>query len=130
MSSMVCLKGRLTRDADVKFLNSGQSVAGISLAINEGYKGASGWVEKAVFINCKAWGKKAVFCQELKKGDIVFITGKLDFEQWEKDGKKNSRVTVLVDTIETGMSIKGENISGEMPPDLNGQFDNQDDIPF
>jgi len=98
----VVLLGNLTRDVELKHLQSGTAVAELGLAINEKYKDASGqWVESTVFVDISLWGRTAEIAGEyLAKGDPALIEGRLKFDQWEKDGKKQSKLRVTGEKLQ------------------------------
>lgn len=99
--NQVTLMGNLTRDVEVKYMQSGSAVANIGLAINERFKSGEEWKEKTVFVDVACFGRTAEVAGEyLTKGSPVLISGKLDFQQWEKDGKKNSKLSVICDKLQ------------------------------
>lgn len=96
----VVLIGNLTRDVEVRQLQSGTSVAEMGLAVNNPpYKDKNGQsVKDTVFVDVEVWGKSAeVAGQHLKKGDSVIVVGSLKQENWEKDGVKRSKIKVRCD---------------------------------
>jgi len=98
----VFLIGNLTRDPDVRYLPSGDAVGDMNLAVNRRYKGKDGQDrEEVCFIGVVVWGRQAETCKEfLRKGSPVFVEGRLQFEQWEKDGQKNSRIRVRANRVQ------------------------------
>jgi single-strand DNA-binding protein len=99
--NQVTLMGNLTRDVEVKYMQNGSAVANIGLAINERFKSGDEWKEKTVFVDVACFGRTAEVAGEyLAKGAPVLISGKLDFQQWEKDGKKNSKLSVICDKLQ------------------------------
>lgn len=105
----VVLMGHLTRDVEVKYLQSGTAVANITLAVNERVKRGEQWVEECSFIDCTLWARKAEAAAEyLSKGSQLLVEGKLRQETWEKDGQKHSRLKVNVDDMQFTGSAKGK----------------------
>jgi single-strand DNA-binding protein len=104
MASMnrVFLMGNLTRDPEVRYLPSGQAVAELRLAVNRKYKTQSGEEkEDTCFVDVNAWGRTAEVCgQYLSKGSSLLVEGRLKYDEWEKDGKKNSKLRVVADHVE------------------------------
>mgnify|MGYP006921305201 CR=1 FL=1 len=100
----VKLIGRLTRDPEVKALPSGQKVANFSVATNYTYKDKAGEkVENVSYHNCKMFGKGAeIFGQYAKKGQIVYVSGRLEYREWEKDGVKRNATEIMVDNFQFG----------------------------
>jgi len=100
--NLVVLLGNVTRDIEVKFLQSGMAVCDIGLAVNNRRKNANGeWIEEPCFVDCTAFGKTAECAGNyLAKGRQVHITGHLVFQQWEsQDGQKRSKLKVIVDNL-------------------------------
>lgn len=95
----VFLIGNLTRDPEVRYLPSGKAVADIRMAINNKYKLASGEDrEEVCFVNVVVWGKQAETCgQYLSKGSPLLVEGRLQYDEWEKDGQKHNRLRVVAD---------------------------------
>lgn len=100
--NMVIIAGNLTKDVEVKYTNSSTAIATFSVAVNERWKDKDGQTkEKAHFIDCDAWGKTGEnIGKYFKRGDPIMVVGKLNFQQWEKDGQKRSKLTVTVDRFE------------------------------
>ena len=93
MSSLnqVQLIGRLGQDPEVKYLPNGDAVCNLSLATSEKWKDKQTGEpkEKTEWHRVVMFGKLAEIAGEyLKKGTLVFIQGKLETRQWEKDGEK------------------------------------------
>lgn len=65
--------GRLTADAELKATPSGQSVVTFTIAINRP-RPKDGAEQKADFLSCVAWEKKAEFISRyFKKGDSIYL---------------------------------------------------------
>ncbi|WP_254511188.1 single-stranded DNA-binding protein [Anatilimnocola floriformis] len=93
----VILLGNITRDIEVKHLQSGMAVTEITLAVNDRRKDQSGsWIEETTFVDVTLWGRQAEICAEyLGKGSPILIEGRLKLDQWEKDGQKRSKLRVV-----------------------------------
>ena len=92
----VLLMGNLTADPEVRQLPSGMSVADLRLAVSEKYKNKAGAdVENTCFVDVVVWDRQAENCGKyLSKGSQVFVEGKLQLDEWEKDGQKRSKIRV------------------------------------
>ncbi len=134
------LIGRLTRDVELKYLQSGQAVAEIGMAVSDKYKNKAGeWVEDTMFCDVSLWGRTAEIAAEYtRKGSQVFIEGKLKLDTWEKDGQKRSKLKVNCDRFQM-LDAKGGNVdeggSQERPAPRQEQKTRNapppgDDIPF
>lgn len=95
----VLLIGNLTRDPEVRYLPSGKAVTEIRMAINNKYKLASGEErEETCFVGVVVWGKQGEACgQYLSKGSPLLVEGRLQYDEWEKDGQKHNRLRVVAD---------------------------------
>ena len=89
----VILLGNITRDIEIKYLQSGMAVTELGLAVNDRRKNQQGeWVEETTFVDVTMWGRTAeVAGKYLGKGSPVLIEGRLKLDQWETDGQKRSQ---------------------------------------
>jgi single-strand DNA-binding protein len=94
----VIVMGNLTRDVEVRYLQSGMAVADIGIAVNDRRKNqqTGEWIEEVTFVDVTLWGRTAEVAGEyLGKGSPIFIEGRLKLDQWEKDGQKHSKLKVV-----------------------------------
>jgi single-strand DNA-binding protein len=95
------LLGRLTRDPQLRFLQSGMPLCEFGMAVGEKFKGTDGQLrENTMFIDCKVWGKRGeVFNEYMSKGTQVYVEGRLVLEQWndKNGGGKRSKHTLTVE---------------------------------
>jgi single-strand DNA-binding protein len=99
----VLLMGNLTRDPQLKYLPSNTPVVELGLAVTRRFKKANGeQAEETMFIDCNAFGRTAeVINQYFKKGDPIFLEGRLQLDQWQdKDGNKRSKHRIHIDSFE------------------------------
>lgn len=102
LKNRVQLIGNLGMDPEVKKLESGKTMAKISLATNDTYKNQKGEkVTDTQWHNLVAWGKTAEIAEKyLKKGSEVAIEGKLTSRSYEdKEGVKKYITEVVVNEI-------------------------------
>lgn len=106
----VTLYGNLTRDPELKALPGGQQVASFGLATNRSFKNKEGQQqEQTEFHNIVAFGRTAeVMGQYLKKGRPAYIEGRIQTRSWDKDGQKQYRTEIVVDTFQFGPQAAGE----------------------
>lgn len=143
----VFLMGNLTRDPQQRFLASGQSVVEIGVATNRKFTLQNGEKrEEVTFVDIEAWGKQAeVIAKYFKKGNPIFIEGRLKFDSWQtKEGEKRSKLKVVLERFEFLGGGQGRGQEGghaELDPsdfgvDSNGgggggqQAEASGDIPF
>jgi len=93
----VILVGRLTRDPEVRYTQTGKAVASFSIAVDSGY----GDNKKADFIPVVVWDKLAeVVGNNLTKGRRVLVEGRLQIRDYEKDGQKRKQAEVVAQNVE------------------------------
>ena len=118
----VILVGNLTRDVELKYLQSGTAVTEIGLAVNNRRKTQTGeWVDEPLFVDITLWGRTAEVASEyLSKGSSVLIEGRLKYDTWESEGQKRSKLRVIGETMQMlggrGAGGSGGGGSGELPP--------------
>ncbi len=92
----VILVGNVTRDVELRYIQSGTAVTDIGLAVNDRVKRGDEWVDEATFVDITLWGRTAEVASEyLTTGSSVLIEGRLKLDQWEKDGQKRSKLKVI-----------------------------------
>lgn len=133
----VLIYGNLTRDPEIKTLPSGSAVANFSLATNRTYNDRDGNKKEEVeYHNLVCFGKQAEnLGKYMKKGDGLFIEGRLQTRSWEKDGRKNYRTEIIAERVQFGpRKMRQETIHEESTPppqDIPPEQDiSIDDIPF
>jgi len=108
--------GHLTKDPEVKDVGTSK-LGTFRLAINRSFKRNNEWVDKPTFVDCEAWNQKADYVEaRLQKGTEVFIRGRLETDEWEKDGQRRSKLKVYVLEIQAGKGKK-ETITATSEPD-------------
>ena len=97
----VVLVGRLTRNAELKYTNSGAAVSKFGIAINQRRKKDDQWVDEVNFFDVVLWGKSAESInQYLVKGKQVGIEGQLRQDRWEQDGQSRSKVEIVASNVQ------------------------------
>lgn len=111
----VLLIGRLTKDAEVKTLDSGMKLAKFCVAINRRTKKDEH--PEADFVFCQAWDKVAdLIGKYVHKGDKVGIVGRIQTGKFQdKDGVNHDRFEVVVEEIEFLSEKKSETSAPETP---------------
>lgn len=98
MVNRVILIGNLGRDPEVRRLENGAVVAKFSLATNESYKDKSGeWQDQTEWHDIILWRSLAERAeQSLKKGNTVYVEGKLTHRTWQDQEGNNRKTTEVV----------------------------------
>ena len=104
--NIVALTGRLTRDPDIRYTNSGTSIARLNVAVDREYKKEGG--QTADFPNVIAFGKTAEFIEKyFHKGNRIEIVGRIQTGSYQKeDGTKVYTTDVLAERVGFGESKK------------------------
>ncbi len=139
----VILMGRLTRDPEVRYTQTNNTlVASFSLAVNRRFV-RQGEERQADFINIVAWSKLGEFCSKyFKKGQQVGIVGRIQTRTWDDDQGQKHYITEVVaeeayfaDSKRDGESGAGsfDATFGTMPntnSDSDFEISSGDDLPF
>jgi single-strand DNA-binding protein len=126
------LMGRLTRDPELRYTQSGTPVTAFTLANDTGRKRDDG-SRITHFIDCVAWRKTAEFAAKyLTKGRLVVVEGEIETRSYEKDGVKRKVVEINVKSIHFADSKKdaGASPDSEAPADGFTEVDDDGDLPF
>ena len=98
----VILVGNLGNDPDVKYTQGGMAITTLSLATTSVRKDKDGQqVEKTEWHRVKLFGKLGEIAGEyLKKGRQVYIEGRIEYGEYEKDGVKRYTTDIIGDEMQ------------------------------
>lgn len=101
MLNRVVLVGRLTKDPDLRYTQSGVAVANFTVAVNRPFSNQQGERE-ADFINCVVWRKAAEnLANYMKKGNQIGVDGRIQTRTFEtKDGRTAFVTEVVADSVQ------------------------------
>ena len=134
MYNRIVLVGRLTRDPELRFTNSGTPVCQFALAVDSGF----GDNKRTDFINIVVWSKQGENCNTyLSKGKLALVEGRLQIRNYDnKEGRKVYVTEVVADTVRF-LSPKNEQSAAPLGGGFadGGSFDDgfpstDDDLPF
>lgn len=107
--AVAVIVGRLTRDAELKYTNSGQAVCHFSVATSSRRKKGDQWVEESSFWDVDFWGKGGESInQYLTKGKLVAVEGSMRQDRWEQDGQTRSKTLITANTVQLLGSSGGQ----------------------
>mgnify|MGYP002639224940 FL=1 len=143
MINNVCLVGRMTKDAELRYTPNNQAVATFSLAVNRNFKSQNGERE-ADFINCVIWRQQAEnLANWAKKGALIGITGRIQTRSYENQQGQRVYVTEVVSEtfqlLESRKDREAGPSQGYSQPDFGRQAEpmnanpmdiSDDDLPF
>ena len=136
MANLVILKGRLTREPEIRFTQTNNTkVAAFNIAVNRKFKNAEGNYD-ADFFNCTAFGASADFIEKyFKKGQEALVQGRIQNRSWDdENGQKHFATDIIVEAIEfCGSKAQSkeepENVN-QAELDVNVKNEGSDDLPF
>lgn len=151
----VLLIGNVVRDPELRYTPQNTAVCTFTVATNRSWTGADGSNQESTeFTRIVTWSKLAeIINQIIKKGRKVYVEGRLQTREWEKDGAKQRMTEVVADEVialdskpvenagNTDYSYPSDSAKSEAKPSKNTkknddlQVDDQiedlaDDIPF
>nr|DAE98614.1 MAG TPA: Single strand binding protein [Caudoviricetes sp.] len=142
MPNSICLVGRLTKNAELKYVNDSMAVATFTLAVNRNFKSQNGERE-ADFINCVIWRQQAEnLANWAKKGALIGITGRIQTRSYENQQGQRVYVTEVVandfQLLESRKDREAGQSQGYSHPDFSRQTQmnanpmdiSDDDLPF
>ena len=109
----IILIGRLTKDPELRYTQSGTAVASFTLAVDRRFSNQSG-EQETDFINCVAWQKAAEFVSwYFHKGKQMALEGRLQVRSYDgNDGQKRWVTEVVAEQIEF-VGSKNDNNSNQ-----------------
>lgn len=147
MINNVVLIGRLTKDPELKYTQTGIATTRFTLAVNRPFKNQNGENE-ADFINVQVWRKQAENAANyLKKGSLAGVTGRIQTGSYEnQQGQRVYTTDVVADSVQfleprnqnNGPSAGQNNQFADKKQNNNDPFANSgtpinindDDLPF
>jgi len=137
--SVAIIVGRLTREAELKYTNSGQALLKFAVATSTRRKKGDQWIDEPSFWDVELWGKQGESLNPyLNKGKLVAVEGSMRQDRWEKEGVQHMKVVVNANSVQLlgsneqhqGQPAKTQEVAqppkqGKPEPD-----DFSDDIPF
>lgn len=107
MLNHIVLQGRMVRDPELRYTQSGTPVASFTLAVERDAAAQNG-ARKADFIDCVAWRSAGEFVSKyFHKGAAAVVSGRLELRDWtDRDGNKRRSAEVNVASVYFGESKK------------------------
>jgi single-strand DNA-binding protein len=130
----------LLTDPTIRFTQNNKAVANVRVAFNDSrYNDQTRQWEttKSFYVDCTAWENTAErLAEHFRKGDQVYIEGRIETEEWEHEGQKRSKPNLTIRTIRklektqhTQQSQQqgnwSTNPSSAMPPTTGGGWGDQ-----
>jgi single-strand DNA-binding protein len=118
---------------------SGDKLAKVSLACSESWKDKNGdKKESTEWVNLEIWGNLAgIFEQYVNKGDLIYVSGKMKTDTFEKDGIKKYSTKIVVREMkmlgsksDQGSKQESSNSHPSMSNSFPPEDDGDSDLPF
>ena len=105
-------KGRLTKDPEVRYTQSGKAVTSFTLACDKYIrKDSCDGHPTSDFIRCVAWDKQAEVCGKcLSKGKELLVEGRIQTRSYEENGSKRYVTECVIQNME--FCGKKDDVSG------------------
>lgn len=131
MLNKITLIGRLTKDVELRFTQTGKEVANFTLSVDRPFKNQQGEKE-ADFIRIVAWGKLAEVCANyIGKGRLVAVDGRLQIRSYEGDDGQRRYITEVVANEVVFLDKPKEEAEPEPEPEPTlDEFDSMEGVPF
>ena len=114
------LMGRLGNDPETRQVNE-TSVTSFSLATTQKYKDK----ETTQWHRVTAWGKQGeVIAKYVKKGQRLLLEGRVEYQEYEKDGVKRQSTNIVLESFHFIESASTEQ------PSTTSVDNSSDDVPF
>ena len=109
MLNKIVLQGRLCKNPELRYTQSGTAVTSFTLAVERDFKSQNGDKETD-FINVIAWkGTAEIVSKYFTKGRMAVISGRLQIRDWMDEGGSNRRTAeVVADSVYFTDSKRGE----------------------
>lgn len=129
----VIIVGHVGGDPEPRYTASGTAVVNISVATNEVRRDSEGNEQKSTeWHKVVLWSKQAEFVGNyVKKGQLVYVEGRLQTRTWEDRNKIERRTTEIVaDNITLLGPSRSTESSASDTPSISEEPPDDDDIPF
>lgn len=126
------LAGNLTSDPELRYTPKGTAICKFSIATNRRWKNEAGDAkEEVTFVECDAFGKTAEnIGQYFKKGNPIFIEGRLRLQTWDdkQSGQKRQKLGVICELFQF-VHAKGK-LAATPATSAEQPTPEEDDVPF
>jgi len=125
----IVISGRAVADPDIRYTPSGSEVAQFRIAVNRNFKTkeSTEWQEETFFITVIAWNLLAEKIEKnLKKGDSVFVEGRLRVREYEVEGNKRTATEITASAVKIIKKTQTKEVEIEEA----GDEESEPNVPF
>lgn len=139
MINKAILVGNLGQDPELKYTQAGTAVATLSVATNRFWKDNDGnRQDETEWHRVIVWAQTAEFCgQYLKKGNKVYVEGRLQTRKWQDQAGNDRYTTEIVANELKSLAAREDGAGNHEEPPLPGEEGNMgggggtgEDVPF
>ena len=127
----VQLMGNLARDPEVRYTQSGRAVPTFTVAASNTYvdSATNETKEQTAFINCVAWGKLGEAVGNYRKGNRLFVEGRIQTRSYEDSNGQKKYVTEVIAGF-VGLSALNDTATESNFENFADDKGNDDNLPF
>lgn len=127
----VQILGNLARDPEVRYTQSGRAVATFTVAATNTYidSATNETKEQTAFVNCVAWGKLGEAVGNYRKGNRIFVEGRIQTRSYEdSNGQKKYVMEVIAGFV--GVSALNDTATESNFENFADDKGNDENVPF
>ena len=127
----VQILGNLARDPEVRYTQSGRVVATFTVAATNTYidSTTNETKEQTAFINCVAWGKLGEAVGNYRKGNRLFVEGRIQTRSYEDSNGQKKYVTEVIAGL-VGVSALNDTATESNFENFANDKSNDENVPF
>ena len=127
----VQILGNLARDPEVRYTKSGRAVATFTVAATNTYidSATNETKEQTAFVNCVAWGKLGEAVGNYRKGNRLFVEGRIQTRSYEDSNGQKKYVTEVIAGF-VGLSALNDMATESNFDNFADDKGNDDNLPF
>lgn len=127
----VQILGNLARDPEVRYTQSGRAVATFTVAATNTYINSTTneTKEQTAFINCVAWGKLGEAVGNYRKGNRLFVEGRIQTRSYEDSNGQKKYVTEVIASF-VGVSALNDMAAESNFENFADDKSNDENVPF
>lgn len=127
----VQILGNLARDPEVRYTKSGRAVATFTVAATNTYidSATNETKEQTAFINCVAWGNLGEAVGNYRKGNRLFVEGRIQTRSYEDSNGQKKYVTEVVAGF-VGLSALNDTATESNFDNFADNNENNENVPF
>jgi single-strand DNA-binding protein len=127
----VQILGNLARDPEVRYTQSGRTVATFTVAASNTYvdSATNETKEQTAFVNCVAWGKLGEAVGNYRKGNRLFVEGRIQTRSYEDSNGQKKYVTEVIAGF-VGLSALNDTATESNFDNFADNNENNENVPF